>query len=153
MREAISGLRSAFYSTAPSPLKGLKIGYQLMFADGGASIVAPLRTFESLGPAVSTVRTLLQLPHFLKRFYAWILRTFSRPFGRNEAWASLVEGFHPKSASEQWKLTIEREEYRAAWHRAMRDQGVDFVLTVPHALPPMPKGASYCVFYCVRKMD
>lgn len=127
-------------SSPPSSLEGLRIGYSLMFADGGASVVEPLRTFETLGPAISTVRTMLQTPLFIKELYAWTLRTFSRPSGRNETWASLLEGFHSKTASEQRKLTVQREEYRAAWHEAMREQEVDFVLTVPYALPGMPKG-------------
>lgn len=128
------------FSNPPSPLEGLKIGYALMFADGGASIVEPLRTFETLGPAIRTVRWLLQLPLFVKRLYAWALRTFSRPYGRNEVWASLLEGFHAKSASEVCGLVVRRDEYRAAWFEAMREQRLDFVLTLPHALPAMPKG-------------
>ncbi|KAI0746876.1 amidase signature enzyme [Daedaleopsis nitida] len=126
----------------PSPLEGLKIGYQLMFSDGAASILAPLRTGERISPALRTVRTLLRLPRWFKRLHATLLRWLSRPLGRNDAWAALLEVFHPKSAREERALVCEREAYRAAWHAAWTREGLDFVLTAPHALPAVPADPS-----------
>ncbi|TFK90340.1 amidase signature enzyme [Polyporus arcularius HHB13444] len=122
----------------PSPLEGLKIGYQLMFSEGAASVMAPLRAGEHISPAVRTVRTILRLPLWLKKLHAKLLRWLSRPLGRNDAWASLLEVFHPKSALEERRLVVEREAYRATWHEAWNREGLDFVLTVPHALPAVP---------------
>ncbi|EMD31870.1 hypothetical protein CERSUDRAFT_119146 [Gelatoporia subvermispora B] len=126
----------------PSPLDGYKIGYQLIFSDGAVSVTSRLRTSEFISPALRTVRTMLLFPLFVKIIWAFLLRILSRPFGRNEAWASLLEGFHPKTVSEERNLISQRESYRAAWHRAWQEQNIDFVLTVPHALPPMPRGGS-----------
>ncbi|KAI0938668.1 hypothetical protein AcV5_000295 [Taiwanofungus camphoratus] len=127
---------------SPSPLEGLRAGFQLVSADGGASLVKPLRTFESITPVIRDVWMLYQLPRFVKRLYAYLLRLFSRPLGRNEAWASMVEVLYPKSTEEVRKLFEQVEEYKAAWHTAWQEQGIDFVLTIPHALPPMPNGGS-----------
>ena len=80
------------------------------------------------------------LPTLGRLLYVWILRTFSRPLGRNEPWATIVEGFGQKTVSEEWDLIVQRDAYRAAWHKAMRNQGVDFILTVVHPLPVMPEG-------------
>ena len=70
---------------------------------------------------------------------ATLLRWFSRPWGRNDTWASLVEVFHPKSTLDERRLVVERAAYKAAWHEAWRREGPDFVLTVPHALPAVPR--------------
>jgi len=108
----------------------------------GAALAAPLQSGENVNSAQSTVRRMLQLPLFVKLLYALILRFCSRPAGRNDAWASLIEVFHEKSTVEEHKLIIAKEAYKAEWHRARQEQGLDFVLTVPHALPPVPLGGS-----------
>ena len=97
-----------------------------------------LRTGEHISPALRTVRLILRLPRWLKRLQATLLRWLSRPRGRNDAWAALLEVFHPKSAREERELVVRREAYRAAWHGAWRAEGLDLVLTAPHALPAMP---------------
>ncbi|KAI0635257.1 amidase signature enzyme [Trametes polyzona] len=122
----------------PSPLEGLKIGYQLMFSDGAESVLASRRIGEFVNPALLTVRFILRLPLWLKQFNAMLLRWFSRPWGRNDAWAALLEVFHPRTAREERDLVVQRDAYRAAWHTAWRDAELDFLLTVPHALPAMP---------------
>ena len=103
-----------------------------------ASVTGPLRPGEHISPALRTVRTILRLPHWFKRLHAALLRWLSRPRGRNDAWAALLEVFHPKSAREERKLVVERDAYRAAWHEAWRREGLDFVLAPPHAMPAMP---------------
>ncbi|KAH9896951.1 amidase signature enzyme [Cubamyces lactineus] len=123
----------------PSPLEGLEIGYQLMFSDGAASILEPRSSGEFVSPALLTVRLILRLPLWFKKLQATFLRWFSRPWGRNDSWASLVEIFHPRTALEERKLIVERAAYRQAWHDAWHREGFDLVLTVPHALPAIPK--------------
>lgn len=103
------------------------------------SVTGPLRTGEFISPALRTVRLILRLPLWLKKLQATFLRWFSRPRGRNDAWASLVEVFHPKSALDERRLVVAREAYKAAWHDAWKREGLDFVLTVPHALPAVPR--------------
>ena len=101
-----------------------------------------LRTGEYISPALRTVRLILRLPLWLKRFQARCLRWFSRPWGRNDAWAALLEVMHPKTTLAERELVVQREAYRAAWHEAWRREGLDFVLTPPHALPAMPVAPS-----------
>ena len=71
-----------------------------------------------------------------------MLRWFSRPAGRNDAFADLLSCIEPSGATAERALIVRRNAYREAWHQAMRKQEVDFVLTVPHALPPMPLGGT-----------
>ncbi|TBU28525.1 amidase signature enzyme [Dichomitus squalens] len=123
----------------PSPLEGLKIGYQLMFSEGARSVTDPLRSGEYISPALRTVRLILRLPLWLKKLQATLLRWFSRPWGRNDAWASLTEVFHPKTALEERRLVVALEAYKAAWHEAWKRERLDFVLTAPHALPAVPR--------------
>ncbi|OSD08106.1 amidase signature enzyme [Trametes coccinea BRFM310] len=143
LREVIRALEEQGHEVVPfsppDPLEGLKIGYQLMFSDGAASILAPRRTGETVNPALLTVRLLLRLPLFVKRLHATLLRWLSRPRGRNESWAALLETFHPRTPREERTLVGARDAFRAAWHDAWVAQGVDLVLTAPHALPAMPK--------------
>lgn len=103
-------------------------------------------------------RATLKLPLFVKRLIASMLRIFSKPTGRNNAFADLSETLHPISVAEEHALVLRREEQKAAWTKAFKDQGVDFLLTVAHPLPPMPKGktakatllsASYAFIYNV----
>ncbi|KAI0826525.1 amidase signature enzyme [Trametes gibbosa] len=143
LKEVASALRKQGHTVVefspPSPLEGLKVGYQLMFSDGAQSILAPKRVGEYVGPALLTVRLILRFPLWLKRLSATLLRWFSRPRGRNDAWAALMEIFHPRTAREERALVIERDKYRAAWFDAWREAGLDLMLTVPHALPAVPK--------------
>jgi hypothetical protein len=67
---------------------------------------------------------------------------------------------HPKSVVEVRELVAQREQYRAAWHKQWIEGGLDFVLTVPHALPAFKHGESEkatlmsagytCIFSLVR---
>ena len=104
---------------------------------------------------------LLGLPLWAKKFLACMYRLLSRPKGRNEPWAALIEVLHPKTVAEEHAQIAAREEFKAAWHQAWRDHGVDFVLTVPHAIPPIPRGgtgtaslvsASYCFLFNIVRM-
>ncbi|KAH9926713.1 amidase signature enzyme [Fomitopsis serialis] len=140
----------------PPTLEGLIAGYQLLFGDGGVALHASRRSGETMNGAQRTVQMLLSLPLWVKRFLASMYRLLSRPEGRNDAWASLLESFHPRTIAEEREQVVAREAFKAAWHEAWQDQGVDFVLIVPHAIPPVPRGgtgtatlvsASYCFLF------
>jgi len=142
----------------PNPAEGLGVGLQLSFSDGGLSLVSPLQSGENINDAIKTVRTMLWSPLVVKQALAASLRLFSRPAGRNDAWASLVESMHTKTPSEERELFERRDEYRARFHKALKTQGVDYILTVPYALPPIPcntsgvaslVSANYCCLYNV----
>ena len=85
----------------------------------------------------------LRLPRFVMKIYAWYLRYIRR----DSIYAGLVDNFYEKSVSEYYALIAKREDYRARWFRVWRDtevegglgdKGVDFILTVPNALPAVP---------------
>lgn len=41
---------------------------------------------------------------------------------------------------EEREAVAARDEYRAQWHKKWQDEGLDFVLTVPHPLPAFEHG-------------
>ncbi|KAH8097074.1 amidase signature enzyme [Cristinia sonorae] len=140
----------------PNPLDGLRIGYQLVFSDAGKCLLKPLSPKENINGAISSICTIVGLPLFVKRLLASSLRVFSRPAGRNDGWASIVEALHTKTSDEERDLIVQREHYKAAWRQAMKDQGIDFILCPVHALPPVPHkktaiatliASNYCFMY------
>lgn len=95
-----------------------------------------------MSPTIGALLGAVKLPLFVKRGIASFLRWWSTPTGRNDDYADMLERFHPLTIAQEREAVVLREEYRARWAAALREQGTDFVLTVPHALPPMPKGQS-----------
>lgn len=160
-------------SEGPDPLEGLAIGFPLAFADGGefallprrgpsdqttpgGSVASPLSSGEALNPAVSALLIAAKVPFIVKKLIANYIRWSASPPGRNDAYARMLECMHPCSISEERRLNICREEYRARWVAAMKQQDIDFILTLSHSLPPMPKdgtatatllAANYCFLY------
>ncbi|KAH9962257.1 amidase signature enzyme [Russula dissimulans] len=116
----------------PSPLRALQIGSQLM-ANGYVADCSPIRWCESNGPGVTAGLFALRLPRFLIRLYAW----FHRHILRDATYASLVQGWHVKDSQEYYTLVGQREYYRAEWFDYWQ---LDFVLTVPNALPAIRHG-------------
>jgi len=78
------------------------------------------------------------MPLFVKKFLAMITRSLTG----DEFLASLTESLHTKTAVEERALVVARDDYRARWHDAWKAEGLDFVLTVPHALPAIPAGSA-----------
>ncbi|KAG0702173.1 amidase signature domain-containing protein [Suillus ampliporus] len=122
----------------PKIAEGLNIGFQLCFADGGAGFFNTVRKDEKLDPVLLATKSLLGMPLWLKKFLAMITRKWSG----DEAYASMLETLHVKSPAEERALVVSRDEYRAKWHKAWEVEGLDFVLTVPHALPAIPAGSA-----------
>lgn len=70
-------------------------------------------------------------------YYLWV-----KYIRRDEIWAGLLKGFHPKSAFHQWKFVARREAYKARWHQWWQEEAkVDFILTPPNATPALPHDA------------
>ena len=67
------------------------------------------------------------------KVYAW----FHRYIMRDPLYAELLDGWHVNDGQEFYALIGEREEYRMRWHEFWQAQQLDFVLTVPNALPAM----------------
>ncbi|KAF8239945.1 amidase signature enzyme [Tricholoma matsutake] len=120
----------------PDVFEGLKIAYQLIFSDGGRQVRNLLAPSEALNKASASLLNLLALPRFVKRILAYFSRT-SDPLTAN-----LFDIMHPKSVVEVRELVVQKDQYLAAWHKQWIESGLDFVLTVPHALPAFKHGES-----------
>ncbi|KAI0341449.1 amidase signature enzyme [Trametopsis cervina] len=127
---------------APSSIEGLKIGLPLAFADGGAVVMAAHSRTEVVSSAITALLGISKIPRFVKTIISACLRWFSRPLGRNDRFADLFASVNAQTVSEERLLNLKRSEYRASWQQALRKQGIDFILSPIHALPPMPKGGS-----------
>lgn len=55
---------------------------------------------------------------------------------------NLLDNLGEKSVADLWALTAAMRAYRASFLDAMRDAGIDALLTVPYATPPLPHGMS-----------
>ncbi|KAI6045329.1 amidase signature enzyme [Pisolithus marmoratus] len=130
---------------SPLPYEGLQIASQLLFADGGKIFSKPFRTYETNSAGMVPALRALRLPRFVMKIYAWYLRYIRR----DPVYAVLVENFHKKTVEEYYRLIAQRDDYRVRWFTVWRgvqvqgslgDNGVDFILSVPNALPAVPHG-------------
>ncbi|KAI0076500.1 amidase signature enzyme [Panus rudis PR-1116 ss-1] len=140
LKEVVSVLQSKGHRVVeidpPSPYEALRFGSQLLLADAGKIATKPIRPGEFNEPGVETALRGLRYPKFLKKLYAWYLRYIRR----DEVYAGLVEGWHEKSVEEYYGLVAQREAYRSKWFDMWNEEKLDFVLTVPNALPAVPHG-------------
>ncbi|KAF5383178.1 hypothetical protein D9615_004896 [Tricholomella constricta] len=121
----------------PDVFHGLKIAYQLIFSDGGEQLRTSLSPYEVFAKASTSVLNLLALPRLVKRLIAY----FMRKSGDSTS-ADLYDIMHPKSVVEVRNLVDQREAYRAAWNDKWTENGLDFILTVPHPFPAFKNGES-----------
>lgn len=78
-----------------------------------------------------------RLPRIVKHLYIWYVRYINR----DPLYADLLRGhLRPKTAEENWGLVAQREAYRGAWFEKWKEAGLDFLLTVPNAIPAVPEG-------------
>ncbi|KAI0819466.1 amidase signature enzyme [Trametes gibbosa] len=115
----------------PSPYEGFKIGSQILLAEGGKLSTKPIRWGETNDPGVRETRVAFALPRFVKRVYAWYLRHIKR----DDTYAGIVEACTYKDIEQYLALVAKREGYREQWHQKLKEEAIDFVLTVPNALP------------------
>ncbi|KAK0203926.1 amidase signature enzyme [Desarmillaria ectypa] len=125
-----------FTVPAPSPYEGLKIAFQLLLADGGKTVMQPFQLGEANDPGVRQARIMFSLPHWMRRLYVWYLRYLRG----DKIYAGLVERCYEKSITEYWLLVAQREAYRRRWFDMWNKHDLDFLLTVPNALPAVPHG-------------
>ncbi|PPR05488.1 hypothetical protein CVT26_009055 [Gymnopilus dilepis] len=119
----------------PSPYEALKIGSSLILADGGKTCTAPMRTWvEHNDAGVVKPFRMLRLPSFLRRLYTLYVRYIKR----DETYAGILDGWHEKKVVDFWPLVAKREEYKGRWFDFWKEEELDFVLTVPNALPAVP---------------
>ncbi|PPR03890.1 hypothetical protein CVT24_008121 [Panaeolus cyanescens] len=121
----------------PSPYEGFKIGSALILADGGVGATAPMRgsLIETNDAGVRQALGMIRLPSFLRYIYTlWV-----RYIKREETYAGLLDVWHPKSVAEYWPWVGRRDTYRARWFEWWNKEAkLDFLLTVPNALPAVP---------------
>ena len=98
-------------------------------------LTAPVRLGERLDPGVAQVKRTMRYPRIVKNGYAWLLRNLYK----DPMWAELVAGCSTKSVDEEWHLTVRRDIYRKKFHDAWDEAGFDLLLTVPNAIPAIPK--------------
>ncbi|KAJ6614756.1 amidase signature domain-containing protein [Mycena sp. CBHHK59/15] len=120
--------------TPPPVADLLTVGYQLVFADGGAQMRDAGLPGETLNPPLQGTIGLLALPRLVKAVLAWFSRK-ADPF-----YARLLGAMHPKSVVQERALVAARDELRAEWHARWSAEHLDFVLTVPHPLPALENG-------------
>lgn len=104
----------------------------------GKTACAPIRTFESNDLGVLQALRMFSLPRWFKRLYAWFVRTVYR----DPIYAGLIEDWHEKTVQEYYALVARREQYRKKWFDWWKKEELDFLLTVPNALPAFPHGGS-----------
>lgn len=130
-------LQILFIRSPPSPYEGFKIGSALILADGGATAISPMRSprIETNDAGMIQAIGMLQLPSFLRYLYTlWV-----RYIRRDETYAGLLDIWHAKTVVQYWPWVAQREAYRAKWFDWWnREAKIDFLLTVPNALPAVP---------------
>ncbi|GME22569.1 Amidase [Neofusicoccum parvum] len=124
-----------FDVTPPSPYEALKIASHLLNTDGCRTFLSFFRTGEWNDPGAAQMTFYAKLPRPLKYLhYLWV-----KYVRRDPLWADLLDGWHEKSAFEQWKLVSKREAYKASWHDWWEQEAkMDVLLTVPNATPAVP---------------
>ncbi|KAF9525240.1 amidase signature enzyme [Crepidotus variabilis] len=118
----------------PKPYEGLRIGSALILADGGKTFTKPIRAFETNDPGVAYSFRVFGLPSFLRKLYAFYVRYIKG----DEIFAGLLDTWHAKDVQHFWRLVAEKEAYKQQWFEFWQEQELDFVLTVPNALPAVP---------------
>ncbi|PKY04464.1 putative acetamidase [Aspergillus campestris IBT 28561] len=122
-----------------APFKGLDLASQLLNSDGCTTFNSHRHNFEPSDPGADQLTRIANLPRPLRYlYYLWV-----RYIRRDTKWATLIRGFGPKSAADQWKLVAQREAFRSTWHSwwDAEPQQYDFILCPANATPALPHRA------------
>lgn len=119
---------------APEPLQALRIASQLLVSDGGDIALRKQRCGENNDVGVNTFMKSSHLPRIFKRIWAWFLENV---WG-DKVWATLVRDWNKKTITERWDLVSEREAYKSNFFDAWKKSEIDFLITVPNAIPAFP---------------
>lgn len=125
--------------TNAEPFKGLDLASQLLNSDGCHTFNSHRYNFEPSDPGADQLTRIANLPRALRyMYYLWV-----RYIRRDAKWATLIRGFGPKSAADQWKLVAQREAFRSTWHSwwDAEPQQYDFILCPANATPALPHRA------------
>lgn len=123
--------------TPPSCLEALRVASLALNADGCQAFSSFLREGEQIDPGAAQLKHVMDLPwplHFI--YYTWV-----KYFRRDQVWATLISGWRPQTAYQNWKLVSQREAIRKEWFNWWDEQGIDFLITPPNATPAVPHGA------------
>jgi len=115
----------------PTPSEAIRLGFHLLCADGGKSILDKLHSGEYIDPGLAELLWWIKAPWIVKAVYRWWLRWWYR----EEYMAHFLDGLGSKSTYELWKLNVRRTQYRQDFHDSWNAAGLDFLLTVPHPSP------------------
>jgi hypothetical protein len=108
-----------------------------------APSLKPLRKGESINEAVVNGNFLQKLPNFVRMAMAWMLRHYSSPAGRNDDWATILEGFGLcPSINDERELFVKQETYLAEWNKSLNENDLDFVLALPFPMPAIPRNST-----------
>lgn len=139
----------------PSPYEALVIACNLLNADGTQTFRSFFRTGETDDAGARAFGRYMRLPRVVK----WLYWAWTRYVRGDRIWAGLVEHWHGKSASENWRWVAKREAYKSRWHDWWNEfgveagdgsekdggekdgRGLDVLLTPVNALPAVPHGA------------
>ena len=99
----------------------------------GVRASSPVRFGEAYAPGTRRLMLPLRLPRFFTTLHAWFVRYILR----DPLYADLISGWHVKDGQEYYSLVAQRDKYRAKWHEWWKEQELDFLVTVPHAMPAM----------------
>ncbi|TFY82894.1 hypothetical protein EWM64_g1108 [Hericium alpestre] len=139
LQEVVSTLKANGHDVItinpPNPFEALKVGSQLV-ANAIVTATSHIGFWESNDPGVAMAVLPLRLPRFINKLHAW----FRRYILRDPLYADLIEGWSVKDGQEFYALIGKREAYRQEWHEFWKEQDLDFVLTVPNAMPAMKHG-------------
>lgn len=122
-----------------TPLIGLGLAAQLLNSDGCETFNSHFRTGESTDPGAANMTSFA----YLAKPFRYLYYLYVRYIKRDPVWAFLLRGFNRKTATEQWAITAQRENFRATWFNWWNDkqQSYDFILTPVNATPALPHGA------------
>jgi hypothetical protein len=95
-----------------------------------------MQWFESNDPGLAQGLGMFRLPRIFRRLYTWYIRHIRG----DEIYAGLLEGWHEKKVVDFWPLVAQKEAYKVKWWQFWKDAELDFILTVPNALPAVPHG-------------
>jgi hypothetical protein len=108
----------------------------IFFSFSGRQILNSLSPNESMTPAAQSILDLLQLPKIVKNLLSFFTSS-------TDPMASQLYGImHQKTTVQDRQSIIARDLYREEWHKKWTDEGLDFVLMVPHPFPAVENGTS-----------
>ena len=136
----------------------LYLASQLLNSDGTKTYESHFTSFfENTDPGTAQLSKIYKTPQWAK----WIYTNWVQHVRHDHIWADLIKGLSEKTTSQQWALVAQREFHRTVWFEWFKkqvcgmyihihesiivltklNQGIDFLICPPFALPALPHGA------------